>query len=136
MHALYRITLCRGEDRSFPVTLVFRNPETGVREAADITDRRFLLTVRSEPEGEMLARLSTEDGGIVLGKMVDRDFVAVNGEDEATAFLIQFTHDITEKLIGRKMVYDLFVISGEGADEIRQCLMAGEVKAMGSASYG
>lgn len=136
MHALYRITLCRGEDRSFPVTLVYRNPETGVREAADITNRRFLLTVRSEPEGEVLARLSTEDGGILLGKMVDRDFVAVDGNETATTLLIQFTHDITEKLIGRRMAYDLFVIRGEGPDEVRQCLMAGEVKAMGSASYG
>lgn len=135
MHALYRITLCRGEDRSFPITLVYRNPETGAIEAADITDRRFLLTVRSEPEGDVLARLSTEDGGILLGKMVDCDFVALDGE-EASTLLIQFTHEITEKLIGRRMAYDLFVISGEGPDEVRQCLMAGEVKAMGSASYG
>ena len=136
MHALYRITLCRGEDRSFPVTLVFRNPETGAREAADITDRRFLLTVRSEPEGEVLARLSTDDGGIVLGKMVDQDFVPVDEGEAATTFLIDFPHEVTEKLVGRKMVYDLFVISGEGPDEIRQCLMAGEMKAMASACYG
>lgn len=134
MHALYRITLCRGEDRSFPVTLVYRNPETGVREAADITDRRFLLTVRSEPEGEVLARLSTEDGGILLGKMIDRDFV--EDKTNVTSILIQFTHEITEKLIGRRMAYDLFVISGEGPDEVRQCLMAGEVKAMASSCYG
>ncbi len=136
MHALYRMTLCRGEDRSFPITLVFRNPETGVREATEITGRRFLLTVRSEPEGEVLARLSTDDGSIVLGKMVDRDFMVVDEGEEATTFLIQFTHDITEKLIGKKMVYDIFVMSGEGPDELRQCLMAGEVKAMASACYG
>ena len=134
MHALYRINLVRGEDRSFPVTLVYRNPETGVQEAAEITDRRFLLTVRSEPEGETLAQLSTENDGILLGKMVDRDFVEIM--DEATTFLIRFTHDITEKLIGRKMAYDLFVISGEGPDEVRQCLMAGEIKAMPSSCYG
>ena len=134
MHALYRINLCRGEDRSFPVTLVYHNPETGAREAADITGRRFFLTVRNEPEGEVLARLSSDDGGILLGKMVDREFVETS--DAVTTILIQFTHDITEKLIGRKMAYDLFVISGEGADEIRQCLMAGEVKAMPSACYG
>ena len=101
MHALYRINLCRGEDRSFPVTLVYHNPETGAREAADITGRRFLMTVRSEPEGEVLARLSTDDGNIVLGKMVDREFVETS--DEATTILIQFTHDITEKLIGKNV---------------------------------
>ena len=67
-------------------------------------------------------------------QMVDREFVETS--DEATTILIQFTHDITEKLIGQRMVYDLFVISGDGPDELRQCLMAGEVKAMASASYG
>ena len=134
MHALYRINLCRGEDRSFPVTLVYHNPETGAREAVDITGRRFLMAVRSEPEGEVLARLSTDDGSIVLGKMVEREFVETS--EEATTILIQFTHDITEKLIGKKMVYDLFVISGDGPDELRQCLMAGEVKAMASSCYG
>ena len=134
MHALYRINLCRGEDRSFPVTLVYHNPETGAREAADITGRRFLMTVRSEPDGEVLTRLSTDDGSIVLGKMVEREFVETS--EAATTILIQFTHEITEKLIGSKMVYDLFVIGGEGGDELRQCLMAGEVKAMASVCYG
>ena len=134
MHALYRINLCRGEDRSFPVTLVYHNPETGAREAADITGRRFLMTVRSELEGEVLTRLSTDDGSIVLGKMVDQEFVETS--EGATTILIQFTHEITEKLIGSKMVYDLFVIGGEGGDELRQCIMAGEVKAMASVCYG
>ena len=134
MHALYRINLCRGEDRSFPVTLVYHNPETGAREAADITGRRFLMTVRSEPEGEVLTRLSTDDGSIVLGKMVEREFVETS--EGATTILIQFTHEITEKLIGSKMVYDLFVIGGEGGDELRQCLMAGEIKALASVCYG
>ena len=134
MHALYRINLCRGEDRSFPVTLVYHNPETGAREAADITGRRFLMTVRSEPEGEVLTRLSTDDGSIVLGKMVEQEFVETS--EGATTILIQFAHEITEKLIGSKMVYDLFVIGGEGGDELRQCLMAGEVKAMASVCYG
>ena len=134
MHALYRINLCRGEDRSFPVTLVYHNPETGAREAADITGRRFLMTVLSEPEGEVLTRLSTDDGSIVLGKMVEQEFVETS--EGATTILIQFTHEITEKLIGSKMVYDLFVIGGEGGDELRQCLMAGEVKAMASVCYG
>lgn len=134
MHALYRINLCRGEDRSFPVTLVYHNPETGAREAADITGRRFLMTVRSEPEGEVLTRLSTDDGSIVLGKMVEQEFVETS--EGATTILIQFTHEITEKLIGSKMVYDLFVIGGEGGDELRQCLMAGEIKAMASVCYG
>ena len=134
MHALYRINLCRGEDRSFPVTLVYHNPETGAREAADITGRRFLMTVRSEPDGEVLTRLSTDDGSIVLGKMVEQEFVETS--EGATTILIQFTHEITEKLIGSKMVYDLFVIGGEGGDELRQCLMAGEVKAMASVCYG
>lgn len=134
MHALYRINLCRGEDRSFPVTLVYHNPETGAREAADITGRRFLMTVRSEPEGEVLTRLSTDDGTIVHGKMVEQEFVETS--EGATTILIQFTHEITEKLIGSKMVYDLFVIGGEGGDELRQCLMAGEVKAMASVCYG
>ena len=134
MHALYRINLCRGEDRSFPVTLVYHNPETGAREAADITGRRFLMTVRSEPDGEVLTRLSTDDGSIVVGKMVEREFVETS--EEATTILIQFTHEITEKLIGSKMVYDLFVIGGEGGDELRQCLMAGEIKALASVCYG
>ena len=134
MHALYRINLCRGEDRSFPVTLVYHNPETGARETADITGRRFLMTVRSEPDGEVLTRLSTDDGSIVLGKMVEREFVETS--EEATTILIQFTHEITEKLIGSKMVYDLFVIGGEGGDELRQCLMAGEIKALASVCYG
>ena len=134
MHALYRINLCRGEDRSFPVTLVYHNPETGAREAADITGRRFLMAVRSEPKGEVLVRLSSDDGGIALGKMVNREFVETS--EEVTTILIQFTHDITEKLIAKKMVYDLFMISGDGPDEFRQCLMAGEVKAMASACYG
>ena len=134
MHALYRINLCRGEDRSFPVTLVYHNPETGAREAADITGRRFLMTVRSEPDGEVLTRLSTDDGSIVVGKMVEREFVETS--EGATTILIQFTHEITEKLIGSKMVYDLFVIGGEGGDELRQCLMAGEIKALASVCYG
>ena len=134
MHALYRINLCRGEDRSFPVTLVYHNPETGAREAADITGRRFLMTVRSEPEGDVLTRLSTDDGSIALGKMVEREFVETS--EGATTILIQFTHETTEKLIGKNMVYDLFVIGGEGGDELRQCLMAGEVKAMASVCYG
>ena len=134
MHALYRINLCRGEDRSFPVTLVYHNPETGARETADITGRRFLMTVRSEPDGEVLTRLSTDDGSIVLGKMVEREFVETS--EGATTILIQFTHEITEKLIGSKMVYDLFVIGGEGGDELRQCLMAGEIKALASVCYG
>lgn len=136
MHALYRITLCRGEDRSFPVTLVYRNPETGEREAIDVTDRRFLLTVRNEPEGEVLARLSTDDGSIVLGNMVNKEFIEAHEGERATTCLIQFTHDITEGLVGRKMAYDLFVISGRGPDELRQCVMAGELKAMASSCYG
>ena len=82
----------------------------------------------------MLARLSTDDGSIVLGKMIDREFVETS--EEATTILIQFSHDITERLIGQRMVYDLFVISGDGPDELRQCLMAGEVKAMASSCYG
>lgn len=136
MHASYRINLVRGEDRRFPVTLVYRNPETGENEAADITGARFLLTVRSEPEDEVLAQLSTENAGIVLGNMVDREFVAVDDGETATSFQINFTHDVTEDLVGRRMYYDLFLIRGNGPDEYRHCLMAGEVKAMRSPSYG
>lgn len=131
MHATYEFELVRGEDRSIPVTLCYRDPETGAKELVKLTDYEFLMVIEDARTKEELARLSTDDGGIVLGRMIDREFVQSLEGEEATTLLINITHDMTEKFHCPKATFDLFLISGD----IRQCLMVGTIKVLPGCSY-
>lgn len=131
MHATYEFELVRGEDRSIPVTLCYRDPETGSREMVKLTDYEFLMVIEDARTGEELARLTTEDGSIILGQMIDREFVQSPDGEEATALLLNITHEMTESFHCQKAAFDLFLISGA----IRQCLMVGTIKVLPGCSY-
>lgn len=136
MYAKYTFELVRGEDRSIPITLFYRNPGTGKTEPVKLTGCEFLLAVHDQTTGEELARLSTADRSIVLGNLVDLEFTEAEGDEEATALLANFTHEMTEKFVCKKAAFDLFVISCREDGEVRQCLMIGEIKVLKGCCYG
>lgn len=131
MHATYEFELVRGEDRSIPVTLCYRDPDTGDKELVKLTNYEFLMVIEDARTGDELARLSTEDGGIVLGRIIDREFVQSLDGEEATTLLINITHEMTEQFHCQKAAFDLFLISSD----IRQCLMMGTIKVLAGCSY-
>ena len=124
MHASYDFEVVRGEDRSTPVTLWCRNPKTGFREDIRLADYEFLMVIEDVRSGEQLAKLSTENGSIVLGRMVDREFVESN--EDATTLLVNISQETTLQFDSSKVIYDLFLISGD----IRQCLMVGTIRVL------
>lgn len=117
MYATYRLELIRGEDRSIPMRFLYRNPETGRKEAIDLTGRDFLMVVRDWETDEEIDRLSTQNERIAL---------------EGTWLTVNFPHAVTEGFESERAKFDLFVISGE----IRQCLLIGEIRIRRGCSYG
>ncbi len=117
MYATYRLELTRGEDRSIPMRFLYRNPETGRKEAIDLTGRDFLMVVRDWETDEEIDRLSTHNKRIAL---------------EGTWLTVNFPHAVTEGFQSERAKFDLFVISGE----IRQCLLIGEIRIRRGCSYG
>lgn len=135
MYAKYKFDLVRGEDRSIPMSFFYRYPHSRKEECVELTGLDFLLIVRNWRTNAEIARLSTDDESIVLGNLEDLDFVQAFDEEEATALLAIFSHDITEKFTGTRVVFELFAISRNENSEIRQCLMVGEIKMLKGVDY-
>lgn len=136
MHAKYNFELVEGEDRSIPIILKSRILETGRLEPVRLDGCEFLLSVHDEKSGEELARLSTADRSILLGNVVDHEFIEAEDGEESTALLAMFTHEMTERTECRKAAFDLFVISCREDGEVRQCLMVGEICVLKGCCYG
>ena len=135
MYAKYKFEIVRGEDRSIPMSFFYRFPQSRKEECIELTGLDFLLIVRDWRTNEEIARLSTDDESIVLGNLAELDFVQTTDDEEATALLAIFTHDITEKFTGTRVVFELFAISRTEESETRQCLMIGEIKILKGVDY-
>lgn len=136
MYAKYKFDLVSGEDRSIPITFYYKNPQDRKREPVILTGLDFLLVARDWQSGEELARLSTNDGGIQVGYLEEFDFVEAEGDEDVTTLLVNFSHDVTEKFICPRVVFDLFVISRSGEEETRQCVLFGEITMQRGHCYG
>lgn len=96
----------------------------------------FLVNVRDWRTNETIAQLSSDAEEILLGNLDDLEFVQLEeDEEEATALLVIFSHDVTEKITGSRAVFELFAISRSEKGETRQCLMAGEIKVLQGVDY-
>ena len=135
MQAQYKFNLVRGEDKSIPFTFFYRYPNSRKQEPVELTGLDFLLVVRDWRTNEELARLSTDDGNIVLGNMVDLEFIEATEEEEAETVLVIFPHEVTEKFDGNRAVFELFAISRNETGENRQCLVIGEIKILRGVDY-
>lgn len=135
MHAKYRFELVRGEDRSIPFSFYYCYPSTRKQEAVVLNGLDFLVNVRDWQTNEVLAQLSSGNGKILLGNLEDLDFVQQKGDEDATALLVIFSHDVIEKFTGSRVFCELFAISRDESREIRQCLMVGEIKILKGVDY-
>ena len=136
MHAKYRFELVRGEDRSIPISFFYRYPGTRKQEAVNLNGLDFFVNVKDWRTNELIAQLSSDNEEILLGNLEDLDFVQIEDEDEdATALLVIFSHDITETFPGSRVVFELFAVSRSKTKESRQCLMVGEIKVMTGVDY-
>lgn len=137
MYANYSFELVKGEDRSIPISFFYKYPQSRRHETVKLAGLDFVCVVRDWITKKELARLSTDDQSIVLGNLDDLEFIqAESEEEETTAMLLIFSHDITEKFDCRKAVFELFAVSRSEQSETRQCLMIGEIKMMQGCSYG
>ena len=136
MYAKYKFDLVSGEDRSIPISFFYKSAPMGKREPVILTGLEFLLVARDWRSGEELARLSTNDGSILVGNLEDFDFVEAADDEEVTTLLVNFSHDVTEKFTCPRVVFDLFVINRSETEETRQCLLFGEITMQGGHSYG
>lgn len=135
MYPKYKFDLVRGEDRSIPISFFYSLPQTRKQEIIDLTGLDFAVEVRDWITNKTIARLSSDNEDILLGNLVDLDFVQAEEGDEATAVLVIFPHEITEKFTGNRVVFELFAISRNEERETRQCLMVGEIKVLRGVDY-
>ena len=136
MYAKYRFELVRGEDRSIPISFFYKYPHSRNQEAVNLNGLDFFVNVKDWRTNEVIAQLSSDNEEILSGNLEDLDFVQLEDEDEdATALLVIFSHDITEKFPGSRVVFELFAVSRSETKESRQCLMVGEIKVMQGVDY-
>ena len=135
MYPKYKFDLVRGEDRSIPISFFYSLPQTRKQEIIDLTGLDFAVEVRDWITNKTIARLSSDNEDILLGNLVDLDFVQAEEGEEATAVLVIFPHEITEKFTGNRVVFELFAISRTEERETRQCLMVGEIKVLRGVDY-
>lgn len=136
MHAKYRFELVRGEDRSIPISFFYSYPHSRKQEAVNLSGLDFFVNVKDWRTNEVIAQLSSENEDIVLGNLEDLAFIQIeDDEEDATAVLVIFSHDVTEKFTGSRVVFELFAVSRAENKETRHCLMAGEIKVMQGVDY-
>ncbi len=135
MYPKYKFELVRGEDKSIPFTFFYRYPHTRKQEAVRLDGLSFLMRIKAWHTDEEIARLTTENGDILVGNLVDLDFVEAGEGEEATAVLVNIDHTITEVIEGNRAVFDLFAISKGEDDETRQCVVVGEIKVLRGFDY-
>lgn len=136
MHAKYRFELVQGEDRSIPLSFFYRFPHSRKQEVVNLNGLDFLVKVRDWRTNETIAQLTSENQDIVLGNLEDLEFIQLEeDEEEATALLVIFSHDVTEKFTGSRVVFELFAIGRTDESETRQCLMTGEIKVLKGVDY-
>lgn len=136
MHAKYRFELVRGEDRSIPISFFYSYPHSRKQEAVNLSGLDFFVNVKDWRTNEVIAQLSSDNEDILLGNLEDLEFIQVeNDEEDATAVLVIFSHDVTEKFTGSRVVFELFAVSRAETKETRHCLMAGEIKVMQGVDY-
>ena len=136
MHAKYRFELVRGEDRSIPISFFYSYPHSRKQEAVNLSGLDFFVNVKDWRTNEAIAQLSSENEDVVLGNLEDLEFIQVESdEDEATAVLVIFSHNVTEKFTGSRVVFELFAVSRSETNETRHCLMVGEIKVMQGVDY-
>ena len=136
MHAQYRFELVRGEDRSIPISFFYSYPHSRKQEAVNLSGLDFFVNVKDWRTNDVIAQLSSDNEDIVLGNLDDLEFIQIeDDEEDATAVLVIFSHDLTEKFPGNRVVFEFFAVSRSDATESRQCLMVGEIKVMQGVDY-
>ena len=136
MHAQYRFELVRGEDRSIPISFFYSYPHSRKQEVINLSGLDFFVNVKDWRTNEVIAQLRSDNEDILLGNLEDLEFIQVQGEeDDVTAVLVIFSHDVTEKFTGSRVVFELFAVSRAETKETRQCLMVGEIKVMQGVDY-
>lgn len=135
MYPKYKFDLVRGEDRSIPISFFYSFPQTRKQEIIDLTGLDFAVEVRDWITNKPIARLSTDNEEILLGNLVDLDFVQAEAGEEVTAVLVIFPHEITEQFTGNRVVFELFAISRTEERETRHCVMVGEIKVLRGVDY-
>ena len=97
MHAQYRFELVRGEDRSIPISFFYSYPHSRKQEVINLSGLDFFVNVKDWRTNEVIAQLSSDKEDILLGNLEDLEFILVEGdEDDVTAVLVIFSHEITE----------------------------------------
>ena len=135
IYAKYNFELVRGEDRKIPIVPYYRDSATREKTPYALSGCECVMTVCDGLTGKKLVRLSTEDRSILLGNVSDTEFVeALYGED-ASAVLLCFSHDLTEKLKCMRAKYDLFIISNDDGEEVRDCILIGEISMVKGCTY-
>ena len=136
MHAQYRFELVRGEDRSIPISFFYSYPHSRKQELVNLSGLDFFVNVKDWRTNEVIAQLRSDNEDILIGNLEDLEFILVDGdEDDVTAVLVIFSHDVTEKFTGSRVVFELFAVSRAETKETRQCLMVGEIKVMQGVDY-
>ena len=136
MHAQYRFELVRGEDRSIPISFFYSYPHSRKQELVNLSGLDFFVNVKDWRTNEVIAQLRSDNEDILIGNLEDLEFIQVDGdEDDVTAVLVIFSHDVTEKFTGSRVVFELFAVSRAETKETRQCLMVGEIKVMQGVDY-
>ena len=136
MHAQYRFELVRGEDRSIPISFFYSYPHSRKQELVNLSGLDFFVNVKDWRTNEVIAQLRSDNEDILIGNLEDLEFIQVDGdEDDVTAVLVIFSHDVTEKFTGSRVVFELFAVSRSETNETRHCLMVGEIKVMQGVDY-
>ena len=97
-------TIYQGEDRE--IYLSFFNTVNNEKQKIDLTNSKFIMTIRAGINQSIIDELSSDNKRIKLGLYTDSGFIESN-ESPNTLQLI-FTNNITEKYNIPTMVYDIF----------------------------
>lgn len=99
---------------------------------ANLSGYSFVLTVKDSVTSPSKVQLTSEDANIKLG-VLDSSGNFSASSTNPYAIQIHFPHEITEKMLQPKYVYDLFGIKSNG---IRELLLKGELRVSRGVTYG
>ena len=128
MKVQYNFKIYKGEDLEIPIN--FSTVENGINVPLDITSAQIKMTVRDYVTNNVVDELSTENGRIVKGQIVDGGFVLSPGHE--SAILIDFGHEITESITYKQAVYDIFRVD---PDAEREVLLVGRITVERGVTY-
>ena len=125
----YDFCIYRGEDREFFFSFSYLD-ENDTKKPLILDDYTFLMSLElNRPRKVVLDRLTTENGRLLRGHLVDGEF---QESSEATVLAVKFHHEVTSTFSEGTGNFDLIKIDRNGNREV---LVFGSIMVHKGVSY-